>query len=128
MKVKELFEVLKKTKFESYFVDFKTHSASLVPQVFTAKDFGFWEYGISNQGRLKNRFIFTIQFWDEGELATKTKTKDTIEDVFNDESIIEMEVVEIKELSLKGYFDVSYSNTAWPCNQATIEIVVSKSK
>ena len=61
-------------------------------------------------------------------MATKVKYKNSLEDVLKDETILGMEVVEIKTLSLEGNFNVSTTNTAWPSNDASMEIIVSNSK
>jgi hypothetical protein len=140
MKVRDLFQVLKNTNFRSFFINNPddngvpslsedTQTELLEVQEFTLNDFGSWQYGISNYGTEGKRFKFIIQLIDdEGETVTKTKFKDSLGDILKDENILEMEVVEIKSLSLEGEFNVSTTNTAWPSNDASIEIVVTKSK
>ena len=140
MKVRDLFHVLRNTKFRSFFINNPddnrvpslkedTQTELLEVQEFTLKDFGTWQYGISNYGVESNRFKFIIQFIDdEGETVTKTKYKNSLDDILKDENMLEMEVLEIKTLSLEGEFNVSTTNTAWPSNDASIEIIVTKSK
>jgi hypothetical protein len=140
MKVRDLFQVLKNTNFRSFFIinpddngvpslSDDTQTELLEVQEFTLNDFGSWQYGFSNYGTEGKRFKFIIQLIDdEGETVTKTKFKDSLGDILKDENILEMEVVEIKTLSLEGYFNLSTTNTAWPSNDASIEIVVTKSK
>ena len=140
MKVRDLFHVLRNTKFRSFFINNPddnrvpslkedTQTELLEVQEFTLKDFGTWQYGISNYGVESNRFKFIIQFIDdEGETVTKTKYKNSLDDILKDENMLEMEVLEIKTLSLVGEFNVSTTNTAWPSNDASIEIIVTKSK
>jgi hypothetical protein len=139
MKVKDLFLVLSKTNFKSFYINnpednrvpklsADTINELLEVQEFTLEDFGSWVYGSSNYGKHKERFKFIIQFMDDGEMATKVKYKNSLEDVWKDETILGMEVVEIKTLSLEGNFNVSTTNTAWPSNDASMEIIVSNSK
>lgn len=139
MKVKDLFLVLNKTNFKSFYINnpednrvpelsADTINELLEVQEFTLQDFGSWVYGSSNYGKHKERFKFIIQFMDDGEMATKVKYKNSFEDVLKDETILGMEVVEIKTLSLEGNFNVSTTNTAWPSNDASMEIIVSNSK
>ena len=139
MKVKDLFLVLNKTNFKSFYInnpeDNRVPELSadtiyelLEVQEFTLEDFGSWVYGSSNYGKHKERFKFIIQFMDDGEMATKVKYKNSLEDVLKDETILGMEVVEIKTLSLESNFNVSTTNTAWPSNDASMEIIVSNSK
>jgi hypothetical protein len=139
MKVRDLFQVLKNTNFRSFYINnpednrvpelsADTINELLEVQEFTLEDFGSWVYGSSNYGKHKERFKFIIQFMDDGEMATKVKYKDSLEDVLKDETILGMEVVEIKTLSLEGNFNVSTTNTAWPSNDASMEIIVSNSK
>jgi hypothetical protein len=139
MKVKDLFLVLNKTNFKSFYINnpednrvpelsADTINELLEVQEFTLEDFGSWVYGSSNYGKHKERFKFIIQFMDDGEMATKVKYKNSLEDVLKDETILGMEVVEIKTLSLEGNFNVSTTNTAWPSNDASMEIIVSNSK
>ena len=140
MKVRDLFQVLKNTNFRSFFINNPddnrvpslkedTQTELLEVQEFTLKDFGTWQYGISNYGVESNRFKFIIQFIDdEGETVIKNKYKNSLDDILKNENMLEMEVVEIKTLSLEGEFNVSTTNTAWPSNDASIEIVVTKSK
>ena len=139
MKVRDLFQVLKNTNFRSFYVNNPEDnrvpilSAETIKELrevqeFTLEGFGSWLYGSSNYGKHKQRFKFIIQFMDDGEMATKVKYKDSLEDVLKDETILEMEVVEIKTLSLEGEFNVSTTNTVWPNNDASMEVIVSKSK
>ena len=139
MKVKDLFLVINKTNFKSFYINnpednrvpelsADTINELLEVQEFTLEDFGSWIYGSSNYGKHKERFKFIIQFMDDGEMATKVKYKNSLEDVLKDETILGMEVVEIKTLSLEGNFNVSTTNTAWPSNDASMEIIVSNSK
>lgn len=140
MKVRDLFNVLKKTTFRTYFINDpkenpgqelseETQAELLEVQEFKLEDFGFWQYGISNFGSEGNRFKFTIQFIDDdGEIATKIKFKDSLDDVLKDEKLLELDVIEIKTFSLEGGFNISTSNTAWSSNDASMEIIVSKSK
>jgi hypothetical protein len=60
--------------------------------------------------------------------VTKTKYKDNFEDILKDESLLAMEVLEIKTLSLEGKFNISTTNTAWPSSDASMELIVTKSK
>lgn len=140
MLVRDLFQVLKNTNFQSFFISNSednlgtrlkksTQAELLELQEFTLEDFGFWQYGISNYGYKDNRFKFIIKIIDnEGKIVTKTKYKDTLVDIFKDESLLAMEVVEIKTLSLEGKFNISTTNTIWPSSDASMELIVTKSK
>ena len=119
MKIKDLISIIEDTDFVcrrnaySYDDQFKTTEGTVNSKL---SEFGYWEFAFGNGGQ--RDFIIIEKDYKI------FKSYNKLSDLLDDEEVMEMEIIKIKNITLLNDYRQSSTPTNWPNNKSKIEICV----
>lgn len=119
MKVSDFFAIIGDADFSCLKVIYNnddTIQKSCGQTKFKLRDFGKWQWGISNYGNWD--FIVVEKDFDVFRKYSK------ISDLVNDSEVMNMEIIRIKSITLSNYEQISQGGHSWPHNASKIVISV----